>query len=324
MLVFFVRRIVANILVLAMILVIVSLLLRIGPDPVKIIQALSVTPLTAATKAAWRHELGVDVSVWQQMLLYVEHLAHGDMGMTFATKQPVASLIFGRLPATLELTFVAVVVGLLIAVPLGVVAALRRDRLADYAGSVTALFGFATPSFLLGVLLIYLFSIRLGWLPSFGHGVSLWRAIADGSPHELFSSLRFVIMPALALAIPLGAVNARMIRSAMLESLRQDFVRFARAKGLPNRVVTYYALRHALIPVVTELELELGGLLGGALIVENVFAWPGIGQIAVDASTSKDFPLIQGFVLVTAALFLTVNLVVDMLYALIDPRIRPS
>jgi ABC-type dipeptide/oligopeptide/nickel transport system permease component len=318
---FLARRLSFNIAVLALVLVVVSLLLRLVPtDPVDVITF--ATPTDEETKVRLREELGLTGSATDQIVEYVNGLLHGDMGYSLTSREPVDRIVLDRLPATLELALAGLVVALVIAVPTGIIAALRRNQLPDYLASSFALVGFAVPSFLFGILLIYVFSVRLGWLPSYGRRVSVWQAIGDGSPADLVSALRFLVLPALALGIGLAAVSARMIRSSMLEALRQDYVRFARAKGLPPRAVTYHAFRNALIPVVTVLGLQLGYLLSGAFIIENVFAWPGLGRAAVEAILSLDYTVVQGVVLVSAALFLTVNLLVDLLYMAIDPRIR--
>jgi ABC-type dipeptide/oligopeptide/nickel transport system permease component len=320
---FLVKRLGFNVAVLALVLVVVSLLLRLVPsDPVDVMLFSSLTPVSEETKAQIRTELGLTGSPIHQIGRYVASLTQGDMGRSLTSGVPVRQVILERLPATIELALAGLFIAVSIAVPVGIIAALKRDRLADYLGSVFALVGFAIPSFVLGILLIYVFSVQLGWLPSYGRQVSLWQAIGDRSPGDVGSALRYLCLPATALGIALAAVSARMIRSAMLEALRQDYVRFARAKGLPGRVVTGHAMRNALIPVVTVLGLQLGYLLSGAFIIENVFAWPGLGQLAVQSITSLDYTVVQGVVLVSAALFLTVNLVVDVLYAALDPRIR--
>jgi ABC-type dipeptide/oligopeptide/nickel transport system permease component len=320
---FLVKRLGFNMVVLALVLITVSLLLRVVPaDPVDVMIGAEATQISEETKQALREDLGLTGSPIEQVRTYVQGLLHGDMGESLISRVPVRQIISERLPATIELALAGLLIGLLIAVPIGIMSALKRDRFPDYAGSLFALIGFAIPSFVLGILFIYLFSVRLGWLPSYGRGPSLWRAIAHGSPSEIGNALRYLCMPAFALGIALAAVSARMIRSAMLEALRQDYVRFARAKGLPDRIVTYHAIRNALIPVVTVLGLQLGYLLGGAFIIENVFAWPGLGRTAVQGIISLDYTVVQGVVLVSAVVFLTVNMVVDILYAVLDPRIR--
>jgi ABC-type dipeptide/oligopeptide/nickel transport system permease component len=320
---FLARRLGFNLVVLGVVVVVVSALLRIAPvDPVDVALGSTLTPVSEETEQQMRVELGLNGSALEQMGRYMGDLAQGDMGESLVTRVPVSQIIDERLPATIELALAALVVALLIALPVGVLSALGRDRFADTAGSVFVLVGFAIPSFLLGIVLIYVFSVRLGWLPTSGRPVSVWQAIGDGSPSELATALRYLALPALALGITLAAISARMIRSSMLEALRQDYVRFARAKGLPRRAVTFHAFRNALIPVVTVLGLQLGYLLSGAYIIENVFAWPGLGQQAVQAINTLDYTVVQGVVLVSAALFLTVNLIVDLLYMAIDPRVR--
>jgi ABC-type dipeptide/oligopeptide/nickel transport system permease component len=286
--------------------------------------SLGLPQVTEQTKNELRKQLGIDGSAFEQIGRYVKGLAHGDMGDSLTTHVAVRHSIAQRLPATLELTLAGMLIAMMIAIPIGLISAMRRDRFADYVGSVFTLIGFAIPSFVLGILLIFVFAVKLGWLPSSGRRASVWTAIGTGSPRELVDALRFLCLPAFALGISIAAVSARMIRSSMLEALRQDYVRFARAKGLPGRVVTKHAVRNALIPVVTVLGLQMGYLLSGAFIIENVFAWPGIGRLAVQSIRTLDYTVVQGVVLVSAALVLTINLIVDLLYMAIDPRIRLS
>jgi peptide/nickel transport system permease protein len=219
-----------------------------------------------------------------------------------------------RFPVTLELTVLSLVVALAIALPVGVLAALNRGRWADHLGSVFALLGLSIPGFFLGILLILLFSLRLGWLPPAGYV-----PLAEGP----LANLRHMIMPALSLGLILAAATARIVRSTLLEVLGLDFVRTARAKGLAERaVVLRHALRTALIPVVTVVGLQFGQLLGGAVIIEQVFSLPGVGRFALEGINLRDYPVVQGAVLLIAASFVVVNLLVDVLYALIDPRVR--
>lgn len=320
---FIARRLAYAAIVLAAIVVVVSLLLRLIPgDPVDVIAAGN-PGITEADKAALRSQLGIDGSALDQVGRYVEQLAHGSLGESLQFRIPVEQIVSERLPATIELALAGLVVALVIAVPVGVLTALKRDRLIDYVGSAFVIVGFSVPSFLLGVLLIAVFSVKLGWLPSSGREVSLFEAIGHGSVSEVGTALRYLCLPAIALGVSLAAWSTRMIRSSMLDSLQQDYVRFARAKGLSERrVVLRHALRTALIPVVTVLGLQLGYLLSGAFIVENVFALPGLGRTTVQAILHRDYPMVQGVVLVTATLFLLANLLVDMLYAAIDPRIQ--
>jgi ABC-type dipeptide/oligopeptide/nickel transport system permease component len=318
---FLAKRLGFNVAALAILLVVVSLLLRLVPaDPVDV--ATFGAPMTPAAKAHVRESLGLTGSALDQMGRYLDGLVHGDMGMSLLSRIPVTTIILDRLGATLELALAGLLIALVIAVPLGLASAMKRDQLTDYAGSLFVLVGFAIPSFILGVLLIYLFAVKLGWLPASGREGSLVHAILTANPSEFVSALRYVALPAITLGIGLAAVSARIIRSSMLEALRNDYVRFARAKGLPRRAVTKHALRNALIPVVTVLGLQLGYLLSGVFIIENVFAWPGLGRLAVQSIGQLDYPVIQGVVLISAAIFLTINLIVDLLYAAIDPRVR--
>jgi peptide/nickel transport system permease protein len=232
-----------------------------------------------------------------------------------------------KLPATIELTIFAMIMAVLIAVPLGLITALKRDRPADYVGSIVAVIGISIPSFLLGVLLIMAFAVEWRIFPAAGYGGSFTGAVRElattGDPSALRESLRYLFLPGITLGVATAAYNARMVRSAMIEVLGQDYIRAAEAKGLTRRtVVLRHALRNALIPVITILGLQLGYLLSGAFVVENVFAWPGIGRFSVQALSWRDYPTIQGIVMITALIFLTINLLVDVLYAMLDPRIR--
>ena len=206
--------------------------------------------------------------------------------------------------------------------PIGILTALKRDTWVDYAGTSFAVLGVSTPGFLLAVMLILWFSIDLRWLPASGYRGSALGALF-GDPLAFWSKFRYFILPAISLAFVLVAMNARLIRSAMLEVLEQDYIAFATAKGVPRAVIILrHALRNALLPVVTMVGLQMGGLLSGTVVIETVFAWPGIGRLAVDAIHIRDYPVIQAVVLVSAVLFITINLVVDGLYRLIDPRVR--
>jgi peptide/nickel transport system permease protein len=323
MAVFLIKRLAFNGAVLGVVLVVVSLLLRLVPtDPVQVMRFQSLAPVSPTDEAKLRQNLGLTGGPLHQIAHYISGLLRGDMGVSLTSGEPVRELVFNRLPATIELAVAGLIVAIVIAIPLGTYAALKHDRIADYASSTFVLVGFAIPSFLLGILLIYVFAVRLRVLPTSGRSTSVFAAVSDLDVGELWSALRYLCLPALTLGISLAAVTARMVRASMLEALRQDYVRFARANGLPARVVTLQAFRNALIPVVTVLGLQLGYLLSGAFIIENVFAWPGLGQSAVQAINTLDYPVVQGIVLISAAFFLTVNLLVDVLYAIIDPRVR--
>jgi peptide/nickel transport system permease protein len=219
-----------------------------------------------------------------------------------------------RLPVTIELSILATVISLVISIPVGVIAAMRRNSAVDSVSTTVALLGVSLPSFFLAILLIFLFSVHLRWLPPIGF---------TPIRQDLFDNLKRMIMPAITLGTALAAVVMRQTRSSLLEVLDQDYVRTARAKGLTDtRMVRVHALKNALIPVVTVVGLQVGGLLGGAIITETIFALPGIGKLLVDSIFQRDFPMVQGVVLFTSLAFLVTNLMVDLLYAVLDPRIR--
>jgi len=238
----------------------------------------------------------------------------GDLGYSWRTRQKVSDLIRQKLPVTGQLGSMAFVIALLIGIPTGVIAAVKRNRTADYIANAVGLAGLSTPTFWLGILMILLFSVHLGWLPPSGY-VPL--------TEDAVLSLRTTIMPAFVLGAAIAAVLMRHTRSAMLSALGQDYVRTARAKGLSKpRVLLLHALRNALIPVVTLGALEFGTLLSGAVLTEQVFSIPGFGKMVVDAVFNRDYPVVQGVVLVTAVLFVGLNLLADILYVLINPRLR--
>lgn len=252
-----------------------------------------------------QHQLGLDDPLYVQYWRYVSNAVQGDFGRSIRSDQPVLSEIWSRFPSTLELTVCAVVTASVVGMSLGVLAAVSKRGSIDAGIMTFALVGISMPSFWSGILMILLFGLKLGWLPIAGSG---WKAL---------------IMPTITLAAPAAAVLARMTRSSMLEVLGQDFVRTARAKGLRDRfVVIRHVLRNALVPVITIVGIQFGALLGGAVIVESVFSRPGLGRYTVTAIEQRDFPQIQGIVLFAAAIYVFVNLAVDLMYAVIDPRIR--
>jgi ABC-type dipeptide/oligopeptide/nickel transport system permease component len=254
---------------------------------------------------ALRRQLGFDDPLYVQYWRFATQALQGDLGNSLYHRVPALTLILERLPASLELAGAAMLIALLVAVPLGVVSAVKRGSLWDVGSMLGALFGLSMPHFWLGIMLILLFSVTLGWLPTSGRG-----------------SLAQLIMPALALGLSLMAMFARLTRSVMLEVLGQDYVRTARAKGLKERlVIGKHALKNALIPLVTVAGMQFGFLIGGTVIIETVFAWPGVGRLVVQAIFSRDYPLVQAAVLVLAVIFVMVNLAVDLLYLVLDPRI---
>lgn len=297
------RRVLSVVPVLLGVSVIAFLMSHLVPgDPVTVMLG---ERATAEDAARLRAELGLDDPLYVQYGRYIGRAVRGDLGESIRSGQPILREIRDRFPSTLILTSSAVVVAVVVGVTLGVAAAASRRAATDAGIMAFALLGISMPTFWSGILLILLFGLTLGWLP-----------IAGGGPKAL-------ILPTIALAAPAAAVLARMTRSTMLEVLNQDFVRTARAKGLRERVVVQgHVLKNSLIPVVTIIGLQFGGLLAGSVIIEAVFSRPGLGRYTVTAIQSRDFPQIQGIVLVVAAIYVFVNLAVDLLYAVLDPRIR--
>jgi ABC-type dipeptide/oligopeptide/nickel transport system permease component len=289
-----------------LVLTLVFLLIHIVPgDPVEQMLGEGAAP---GQIVELRHNLGLDQPLLQQYGHYLWNIARGDFGQSFKFQAPVRHVIFERYPATLQLAFLALIVCAAIAIPLGVLAAHRRGTNTDRAVGVFTLFGLAVPNFALGPLLMVLFGIELGWLPISGRGGPL-----------------NYILPAATLGAALAAILTRMVRGAMLEELSSDYVRTARAKGLSTAtVLVRHALRNALIPIITILGLQFGTLLAVTIVTETIFSWPGIGRLTVMAISSRDYPLLQGCILVIALSYVLVNLLTDLLYAVIDPRVRLS
>jgi ABC-type dipeptide/oligopeptide/nickel transport system permease component len=253
-----------------------------------------------------RKELGLDRPILEQYTTYIFGLVKGDLGVSFRNQQPVSRSIAQRFPATIQLTIAAILVSLLVSIPMGVAGAVNRGRLTDKASGVFSLFGVSLPNFALGPLLILLFSIALGLLPVSGRG-----------------TLAHLILPSVTMGMGLAAITTRMVRSSMLEEIQQDYVRTARAKGLPERTVLFrHALRNGLLPVVTILGLQAGVLLSGAIITETIFAWPGLGRLTVQAINARDYPLLQGCILTISLSYILINLLTDLVYSVVDPRIR--
>ncbi|MCH7767515.1 MAG: ABC transporter permease [Nitrospinae bacterium] len=289
--------------VLGVVTVVFLIVHLIPGDPVEIMlgeQALAVD------REALRHEMGLDKPIHLQYVAFLKGLVRGDLGQSLHTKQPVLTSIARRLPATIELAAAAMAVALLLAIPLGLLAAYKKDSLVDQGSMVFALLGISMPNFWLGPLLIIVFSLKLGWFPVSGRG-----------------SLAHVVLPAITLGTAMAAILTRMTRASMLDVIQSDYITTARAKGVrESLVVLKHAFRNALIPVVTIVGLQIGSLLAGSIITETIFAWPGIGRLTIQAINARDYPLVQGCVLIIALGYVLVNFATDLLYGLIDPRIR--
>jgi len=283
---------------------------------------------------ALRHEFGLDKPIHVQLYMFLSRAVRGDLGNSLTKHRPVSTLIRERLPATVELALGALVFSLVLAIPIGVISAVRQYSFVDRASMAAAFLGISMPAFWLGIISIIVFSVRLGILPSYGRlpygleparvtGLYVLDSILTGNVSSLVAALRHLLLPSVTLGAPMAAIVARVMRSSMLEVLRQDYVMLARAKGLTEwAVITRHALVNALIPTVTVVGIQTGVLLGGNMIVETIFSWPGIGRLAVDAIFNRDYPLVQGVVMVYALTFVLANLAVDILYTYINPKIN--
>jgi peptide/nickel transport system permease protein len=275
-------------------------------DPTEVLLGDGADRMTVAQIEEFRHKMGFDRPVYVQYADFAWKALHGDFGYSFVRHQPAFQVITDKLPATIRLASFAFVLSLVVSIPLGVISAVRPNSLIDRMATLMALTGQAIPSFWLGILLIMLFGVQLKWLPISGSGS--WQAI---------------IMPGITLAAFPIARNMRLTRSSMLDFMQADFVRTARSKGISEtRIVTLHVLRNSLLPIVTAVGLELGFLLGGSVITETIFGWPGVGREIIAAIGSKDFPVVQAGVIILALIFTAVNLMVDLAYSWIDPRIR--
>lgn len=301
---YLIQRLIGVVVTILFVAITVFLMVRILPgDPARVIAGVLASDQEVAQIRA---QLGLDKPLWTQAGIFLGELAHGNLGISARTNDPVTQEILARLPYTAVLAVVSLALAVAVGLPLGALAAARAGSLADLAVSALVLFGISMPVYWLGLMLIILFSIQLRWLPAAGASGPL-----------------SIVLPAVTLAAFSVAFIARITRSSMLEVLRQDYVRTARAKGTRARAVLWrHALRNALPPIITIIGLQFGELLGGAILTETVFGWPGMGRLLVDSIFSRDYPMVQGLVIVFALMFALVNLIVDLLYERIDPRVR--
>jgi peptide/nickel transport system permease protein len=285
--------------------IIIFVISRLSGDPVTMLVP-SDAPQSLITEI--RARFGLDLPLWQQYFIFAGHALEGDFGDSYRWQMPALRLILDRLPATIELAICGLIFSVSVALPVGVLSAVHRGGWIDRVGRVFAMLGQAMPAFWVGLLMILVFAVRLNWLPAFGYG----------SPQH-------VILPAIALGWYPVAAQTRVVRSAMLDVLDSDHIRLARALGTPERLIVWkYALRNAAIPLLTMLGVYFAAMLGGAFVVETIFAWPGVGRTVVEAVFSRDFPVVQAGVLFTSILFVLSNLLVDLSYGLVDPRIRDA
>jgi ABC-type dipeptide/oligopeptide/nickel transport system permease component len=322
-----IRRLLLTLLVLLGVSIMSFTLIHLVPgDPALVMLGTDSTP---EELTRLRSLLGLDQPLSTQYIRYLSRVMQGQFGDSIIQHQPVAALILERLPATVELALAAILIAATVGTITGVISATRPYSWFDTISVVAALAGVAMPVFWLGMLGILLFSLRLGWLPSFGRGDGLFPSLAllvtQGNTSSLLDSLRHLILPAVTLGAFSTAIIARLVRSSMLEVLGMDYVRTARAKGLGERAVLFrHALRNSLIPVVTVMGLQVGILLGSAVIAETIFAWPGIGRLLIGAINTRDYPLVQGLVFVIALLVSIINLMVDLIYVWLNPRVGYS
>jgi len=297
------KRLFHSLFVLVGISVVVFIILHLTGDPAALLMPMDATPEQVAQ---FRKEMGFDDPLLLQYWRFFKGTLRGDFGLSFRHSQPALELVLERMPATIQLTIAAMIVALIIAIPVGIISAIRRNSLLDHIGMTGALLGQSTPVFWLGIMLILIFSVTLQWFPSSGRG-----------------TMEHLVLPAVTLGMFTMARTARMMRSSMLEVLGQEYMKTAKAKGLsPRTVILKHAMKNALIPVVTIVGMELGTLLGGAVITETIFAWPGVGRLAVQAIYNRDYPVVQAAVFLLAAIFVLVNLVVDIFYTYLDPRVK--
>ena len=276
---------------------------RVPGDPVEVMLGESAR---AADREALRHALGLDQPLLMQFGHYLVNVLHFDLGSSVHSQRPIVDILLERLPATLQLALAALLVAIVIAFPLGVLAAVRKDSAWDHSAMAVSLLGVSIPNFLMGPLLILVFAVWLGWFPVSGRG-----------------GLASLVLPAITLGTAMAAILSRMVRATLLEVLGEDYIRTARAKGLgPRAVIWRHALRNALLPVTTLLGLQLGALLAGAVITETIFSWPGIGQLIIEAIQGRDYPLVQACVLLISLSYVLVNTLTDLAYGWLDPRVR--
>lgn len=312
-------RSIQTVLTLFVMSVLVFVGLYLVGNPVDVLLSSTATP---TERLQVIQAFGLDKPVWEQYWLFLTRALSGDLGNSFVFNQPALTLILKRMPATLELAFVALVLGLVFGIPLGVYAGLKPKSLISKSVMTFSILGFSLPTFWIGLVMVMLFSVQLGWLPASGRGETV---PVFGVPISLFTldGLSHLLLPALNLALFKISLIIRLTRAGVLETMQLDFVRFARAKGLPERrIVTVHVLKNTLIPLITVIGLELGSLIAFAVVTETIFAWPGMGKLIIDAIAVLDRPLILAYLMITVVMFSVINLLVDILYSIVDPRVR--
>ncbi|MEY8799086.1 ABC transporter permease [Leisingera sp. XS_AS12] len=319
MLAFLIKRTANAIFVMLSVSFIAFIIFRFVGDPVELMLN---EQATQAQRDALRAKLGLDDPFIVQFTTFVKNAAQGDFGISFRNQQDVLAMIAERFPATFELVIVATLISLVVGIPLGVITAIHRQRWYAETLQFTSIIGISLPSFVVGIGLILIFSVWLGWLPAFGRGETVdlgWWSTGLLTPSGRLS----IILPALSLSLFQITLVMRLVRAEMLEVLRTDFIKFARARGIPARTIHFrHALRNCLMPVVTMTAMQIGGLIAFALVTETVFQWPGMGLLFIQAVTFVDVPIMAGYLCIVALIFVTLNALVDITYAVIDPRLR--
>ncbi|MEM3631170.1 MAG: ABC transporter permease, partial [Nitrososphaerota archaeon] len=307
----FIKRLLYFFPVILMVSFLVFIMIRLIPgDPARTIAGIMASEEDVERI---RIQLGLKEPIHIQFIKWISNILKGDLGISIRTNRPVALEIFSRLPNTIELTIVGLFIAIIIGIPIGIIAAIKRGKLSDTLLSISALSGISIPVFWMGLVLIYVFSLSLGILPVGERGGPLWTI--EGLSH--------IILPSITIAAPSAGVFARITRSSMIEVLEQEYIRTAKAKGLKMNIIIFrHCIRNVLVQLITIIGMQFGYLLGGAIVTETVFAWPGIGRLLVDAIISRDYPLVQGIVLIYSILFVSINLFIDLIYGIIDPRIR--
>ncbi|HEX7101896.1 MAG TPA: ABC transporter permease [Nitrolancea sp.] len=303
MLAFLIRRLIHAVFVIFGVSVIIFVLMYLTGDPTSVMVPNDATPEQIADL---RHRMGFDRPIYVQYGLFVEHAVQGDFGYSYRIQQPALNLVLQRVPMTLRLAGASVAISLIIAIPIGILAAVKRNSIFDRISMIGVLFGQSMPTFWFGIMAILLVSVKLHWLPTSG-----------------YLGPKYIILPALTLGLYTSAVVARILRSSLIDVLNRDYIRTARSKGLEQRAVLLrHALKNAAIPVITVIGLQIGYLLGGSVVTETVFSYPGMGLLAIQAIRGRDMPVVQAFVICTAVVIVLINLLVDLLYTYLDPRVK--
>jgi len=329
----FIERLAQLIPVILGVSIIVFFMMALTPgDPVDIM--LGDQHVTIEQEQALRHDMGLDLPIHERFFKFLGNAATGNFGLSFYHRQPVMEVIASRLPATIELSLVALILALATAIPLGVLAAVRKNTILDRLATVTSLFGVSLPGFWFGILLLMLFAVHLHLLPVSGRAgfesevapithLLLVDSLLRGRPDAFLDALSHIILPAITLGLPMASILMRVTRTSMLEVLNQDYITFADAKGLSkSKIIMKHALKNALIPTVTVAALETGSLLGGNMVVETVFGWPGLGRLVVESIFVRNYPLVQAAVLFYAITYVMLNFMADILYTVLNPRVK--